>query len=85
MEHISEGDLLLYCMGLVQNEDELGPIEEHLLWCQECLGRVAACDAALTERLPNQTHKAADAFASGGQLLTESFRAHTRLDYLHYG
>lgn len=44
--HISEADLLLYCLGVIRNEDELAPIEEHLLWCQECLDRVKALDVA---------------------------------------
>ena len=41
-EHNSECDLLLYCLGLIRNEDEVAPIEEHLLWCQECLDRFGA-------------------------------------------
>lgn len=38
MEHVSEEDLELYCLGRATNE-QLAPIEEHLLECPECLGR----------------------------------------------
>ncbi len=48
VEHISEGDLLLYCTGLIRSERELKPIEEHLLWCHDCLDRVAEVETALT-------------------------------------
>ncbi len=39
MVHISDGDLMLYCLGMMENEELLGPIEEHLICCRECLKR----------------------------------------------
>ena len=48
VEHISEGDLVLYSLGLVRTEDELRPIEEHLLCCHECLDRAEEIDRAFT-------------------------------------
>ena len=38
MEHISDHDLERYYLGMV-TEPELTSIEEHLLWCHECLER----------------------------------------------
>ena len=39
MEHISDGDLMLDCLGMMRNEELLGPIEEHLILCKERLKR----------------------------------------------
>ncbi len=41
MDHISEEDLELYCLGRATNR-QLAPIEEHLLSCPECVKRVEA-------------------------------------------
>ncbi len=38
MEHLSDEALELYCLGRATNE-ELAPIEEHLLACPDCLSR----------------------------------------------
>lgn len=38
MEHVSDEDLELYCLGRATNE-QLAPIEEHLLECPGCLAR----------------------------------------------
>lgn len=39
MSHISDEDLELYCLGRATNE-QLAPLEEHLLGCPACLKRV---------------------------------------------
>jgi hypothetical protein len=39
MDHISEDDLERYYLGMVTDEADLAPIEEHLLWCGECMNR----------------------------------------------
>src|SRR5260370_6734215 len=39
MEHISDDDLVLYSLGMMRNVESLAPLEEHLLWCHECLDR----------------------------------------------
>ncbi|MGB9610815.1 MAG: anti-sigma factor family protein [Bryobacteraceae bacterium] len=39
MEHLTDADLELYCLGRATNE-ELAPIEEHLLACPDCVARV---------------------------------------------
>jgi hypothetical protein len=39
MEHISDHDLERYHLGMVKDEAELAPLEEHLLWCPECVKR----------------------------------------------
>lgn len=39
MRHISDEDLELYCLGRATNE-QLAPLEEHLLACPACLERV---------------------------------------------
>jgi anti-sigma factor RsiW len=41
MAHIPEEELELYCLGRATNE-QLAPIEEHLLVCPECVRRVEA-------------------------------------------
>jgi hypothetical protein len=38
-EHISDHDLERYYLGMVTQEEELAPLEEHLLWCQSCVDR----------------------------------------------
>jgi hypothetical protein len=40
--HISVDDLQRYHLGHVHEPEELSKIEEHLLWCQQCLDRVEA-------------------------------------------
>ena len=39
MEHISDHDLERYHLGMVADEAELGPLEEHLLACLKCVER----------------------------------------------
>ena len=39
MEHISDHDLESYHLGMVVDEAELAPLEEHLLGCQGCVER----------------------------------------------
>jgi hypothetical protein len=39
MDHISDHDLERYYLGMVQNEEEVAGIEEHLLWCCSCMDR----------------------------------------------
>ena len=36
MEHIPDHDLERCHLGMVANEAELAPLEEHLLACEEC-------------------------------------------------
>lgn len=38
-DHISEHDLERYYLGMVTDEAELAPLEEHLLWCERCVER----------------------------------------------
>lgn len=38
-EHISNHDLERYYLGMVTEEAELAPLEEHLLWCSWCVKR----------------------------------------------
>jgi hypothetical protein len=45
MEHVSDHDLERYYLGMVPNgSPEEGAIEEHLLWCGECVARAAVSD-----------------------------------------
>jgi anti-sigma factor RsiW len=53
--HISDHDLERYYLGMVREEAELAPLEEHLLACPACVARaeetqdyVDAIRAALT-------------------------------------
>ena len=39
MEHISDHDLERFHLGIVKDEAELAPLEEHLLWCPKCVER----------------------------------------------
>ena len=39
--HISTADLERYHRGKIRNLEELTMIEEHLLWCQDCIDREA--------------------------------------------
>jgi anti-sigma factor RsiW len=50
MEHISDHDLESYHLGMVVDEAELAPLEEHLLACPACVARVEAA-AAYVEAL----------------------------------
>lgn len=56
-QHISDEDLERYYLGMVTNEAELAPLEEHLLACSSCVeraedaqDRVDAIRAAIIER-----------------------------------
>ena len=35
--HISAHDAERFYLGMVMEEEELAPLEEHLLWCDACL------------------------------------------------
>jgi len=37
--HPDEDTLERYAMGAIRNEDELAPLEEHLLACPQCVAR----------------------------------------------
>jgi hypothetical protein len=37
--HISDHDLERYCLDMITEEEELAPLEEHLLWCHSCVER----------------------------------------------
>ncbi len=39
MEHICDDDFERYYLGMVTQEDEVAPFEEHLLWCRACVDR----------------------------------------------
>jgi anti-sigma factor RsiW len=39
MNHISDHDLERYHLGMVKQESELAPLEEHLLGCTACAKR----------------------------------------------
>lgn len=47
MEHISDHDLERYYLGMVIDEAELAPLEEHLLWCHCCIDRVELIEAGV--------------------------------------
>lgn len=36
-----------YYLGMVTDEAELAPLEEHLLWCHRCLDRVELIEAGV--------------------------------------
>ena len=38
-QHISDHDLERYYLGMVTADEELAPLEEHLLWCHPCIER----------------------------------------------
>ena len=40
--HIDDHDLESYHLGMVEDEAELRPLEEHLLWCGGCVERAEA-------------------------------------------
>jgi hypothetical protein len=42
--HISEHDMELYYLGMINDECELAPLEEHLLGCEACVKRAEASD-----------------------------------------
>ena len=42
--HLADHDLERYYLGMITEEPELATIEEHLLWCHECLDRAEASD-----------------------------------------
>jgi hypothetical protein len=45
--HISDEDLERHHLGMVKDEAELAPLEEHLLWCTKCFDRAeSAADYA---------------------------------------
>jgi hypothetical protein len=37
--HISDRDLERFILGMVTDESELAPLEQHLLVCAECIDR----------------------------------------------
>ena len=39
MNHIADHDLERYHLGMVEDEADLAPLEEHLLWCSKCVER----------------------------------------------
>ncbi len=43
-EHISDDDLERYYLGMITEEAELAPLEEHLLGCGECVERAKAAE-----------------------------------------
>src|SRR5580704_11143993 len=49
VDHIDDHDLERYHLGMIQDEGELAPLEEHLLACPECAERaeVAGYAAAM--------------------------------------
>jgi len=40
-QHISDEDLERYYLGMVTDQSELAPLEEHLLACPSCVKRAA--------------------------------------------
>jgi len=38
-EHVSDDDLERYHLGMIRDEAELAPVEQHLLACLECVQR----------------------------------------------
>ena len=38
--HVTGHDLERYCLGMVAEEPELATVEEHLLWCHDCLDQL---------------------------------------------
>jgi hypothetical protein len=40
--HVSDHDLERYYLGTVTAEEELAPLEEHILACPSCAGRAEA-------------------------------------------
>jgi hypothetical protein len=45
MEHFADHDLERYYLGMVPDDSpEEQAIEEHLLWCQECIARAGESD-----------------------------------------
>ena len=45
--HISTVDLKRYHLDTVATRQELAVLDEHLLWCRECLDRLDAVEAFL--------------------------------------
>ena len=45
MKHIDDHDLERYHLGMVTDEAELAPLEEHLLGCPACADRAEASAA----------------------------------------
>jgi hypothetical protein len=43
-DHISEDDLERLIVGAVKDETELATLEEHLLWCHDCLDLVLGAE-----------------------------------------
>jgi hypothetical protein len=44
MAHLPDTDLERYYLGMVPEGPELVSLEEHLLWCQDCLERAQDSD-----------------------------------------
>ena len=50
MDHLSDEDLERYYLGMVADDSpDSARIEEHLLWCQECLDRCIATELYIDE------------------------------------
>ena len=49
MEHISDHDLERYYLGMIKDESELAAVEEHLLWCQQCMDRSESTERYVDE------------------------------------
>jgi hypothetical protein len=47
MEHLSDHDLERYHLGMIREEAELAPFEEHLLACGVCADRAAEAAACV--------------------------------------
>ena len=43
-EHLTTDELEAYYLGKVVSEIDLARIEEHLLWCHQCLDRIEAVE-----------------------------------------
>jgi len=41
MEHPSDTTLEFYYLGMIADGTDLAALEEHLLWCSECVKRAA--------------------------------------------
>jgi hypothetical protein len=42
IRHISDDDLERYYLGMIKEEAQLVPLEEHLIGCPHCVGRAEA-------------------------------------------
>jgi hypothetical protein len=44
MNHVSDHDLERLHLGMVKDEAELAALEEHLLWCSQCIDAAEKVD-----------------------------------------